>query len=156
LSIIHSRQYEDLRNLRHLDAFSSEAVALRVQTFCANIVRALEQNWLSPEEREQREAQLRAEAEGRRKEQRQQAEDRRRNEQRRRLQEEERKTETEKQRRAKWQQAWTTNKVWLFSIVSGVAASAPFATFKWWLRPNPDELQYVRVLFGLYFAYGAG
>jgi TIR domain len=46
LSIIHSRQYEDLRNLRHLDAFSSEAVALRVQKFCANIVRALEQNWL--------------------------------------------------------------------------------------------------------------
>src|SRR5262245_54187308 len=41
LAIIGSRQYEDWQNLRHLDASSSEAVALRLQTFCANICRAL-------------------------------------------------------------------------------------------------------------------
>src|ERR1700730_18295433 len=64
LSIIGSRQYEDWQNLRRLDASSSEAVALRVQTFCANICRALQQPWLSPEECQQAEA----EAERRRQE----------------------------------------------------------------------------------------
>src|SRR5262249_37095985 len=61
LAIVGSRQYEDWQNLRHLDASSSEVVVLRVQTFCANICRALEQEWLSPEERAQAEAQRLAE-----------------------------------------------------------------------------------------------
>jgi TIR domain len=67
LSTVGSRQYEDWQNLRHLDASSSE-VALRVEKFCANICRALEQPWLSPEERQQAEARRLAEAERRRQE----------------------------------------------------------------------------------------
>jgi hypothetical protein len=63
LAIIGSRQYEDWQNLRHLDASSSEVVALRVEKFCANICRALEQEWLSPEERREAEARRAAEAE---------------------------------------------------------------------------------------------
>src|SRR5262249_27006480 len=66
LAIIGSRQYEDWQNLRHLDAYSNEAVALRVEKFCANICRALEQEWLSPEERRETEARRAAEAERRR------------------------------------------------------------------------------------------
>jgi TIR domain-containing protein len=61
LSIIGSRQYEQWQNLRHLDASSTE-VALRVEKFCANICRALQQEWLSPEERREAEAQRTAEA----------------------------------------------------------------------------------------------
>src|SRR5262245_29622335 len=57
LTVICSRQYEDLQNLRHLDASSSEVLALRVITFCANISKALQQPWLSPEERREAEAQ---------------------------------------------------------------------------------------------------
>src|SRR5262249_851470 len=68
LSIIASRQYEDWQNLRHLDASSNEAVALRVQTFCANICRALRKHWLSPQERQQAEARQREEDERRRQE----------------------------------------------------------------------------------------
>jgi hypothetical protein len=68
LAIIGSRQYEDWQNLRHLDASSSEVVALRVQRFCANVCRALQQPWLSPEERQQVEAQRVAEDERRRQE----------------------------------------------------------------------------------------
>src|SRR3989442_1053690 len=52
LAIIGSRQYEEWQNLRHLDPSSSE-VAQRVEIFCANICRALEQEWLSPQERQQ-------------------------------------------------------------------------------------------------------
>jgi len=66
LAIIGSRQYEDWQHLRHLDASSSEVVALQVQTFCSNICRALEQEWLSPEERREAEARRAAEAERRR------------------------------------------------------------------------------------------
>src|SRR5262245_1787808 len=61
LAIIGSRQYEEWQSLRHLDASSSEVVALRVQTFCANICTALEQEWLSPQERQEAEALQRAE-----------------------------------------------------------------------------------------------
>lgn len=68
LSAVGSRQYEDWQNLRHLDASSSEVVALRVQTFCANICKALEQEWLSPEERQQAEARRIADAERHRQE----------------------------------------------------------------------------------------
>src|SRR5215510_16620437 len=66
LAIIGSRQYEDWQNLRHLDASSNEVVALRVEKFCVNICRALEQEWLSPEERREAEARRAAEAERRR------------------------------------------------------------------------------------------
>jgi flagellar biosynthesis GTPase FlhF len=66
LVVIGSRQYEDWQNLRHLDASSNEVVALRVQSFCANICRALEQEWLSPGERREAEARRAAEAERRR------------------------------------------------------------------------------------------
>ena len=65
LSIISSRQYVEWQNLRHLDPSSTE-VALRVKKFCANICRALQEEWLSPEERQQAEAGRVAEAERRR------------------------------------------------------------------------------------------
>src|SRR5262245_14511216 len=67
LAIIGSRQYEQWQNLRQLDPSSTE-VALRVEKFCANICRALEQEWLSPEERQQAEVQRVAEEEHRRQE----------------------------------------------------------------------------------------
>jgi hypothetical protein len=62
LATIGSRQYEDWQNLRHLDASSTE-VALRVEKFCANICRALQEPWLSLEERQQAEIQRKAEEE---------------------------------------------------------------------------------------------
>jgi len=64
LAIIGSRQYEQWQNLRQLDPSSTE-VALRIEKFCANICRALEQEWLSPEERQQAEARRVAENERR-------------------------------------------------------------------------------------------
>src|SRR5262245_3912093 len=67
LTVIGSRQYEQWQNLRQLDPSSTE-VALRVEKFCANICRALEQEWLSPEERQQAEVQRVAEEEHRRQE----------------------------------------------------------------------------------------
>jgi hypothetical protein len=67
LSTVGSRQYEEWQNLRHLDASSSE-VALRIEKFCSNICRALEQPWLSPEERQQAEIRRIAEDERRRQE----------------------------------------------------------------------------------------
>jgi hypothetical protein len=68
LAIIGSRQYEQWQNLRHLDVSSSE-VALRVEKFCANICRALEQEWLSPEQRRVAEARRAADAKRRRQQQ---------------------------------------------------------------------------------------
>src|SRR5215813_1561547 len=65
LETIGSRQYEQWQNLRHLDPSSTE-VALRVEKFCENICRALQQEWLSPEERREAEARRAAEAERRR------------------------------------------------------------------------------------------
>ena len=67
LAIIGSRQYEQWQSLRHLDPSSSE-VALRVEKFCSNICRALQQPWLSLEERQQAEARRRDEEERRRQE----------------------------------------------------------------------------------------
>src|SRR5215470_1220928 len=107
LAIIGSRQYEDWQNLRHLDASSNEAVALRVEKFCANICRALEQEWLSPEERREAEARRAAEAERRRRQeaeikQRADEEERQRKaeaEERRRDEEERRRQEAEDRRR---------------------------------------------------------
>src|SRR5262245_12026288 len=65
LSIIGSRQYEEWQNLRHLDPSSTE-VALRVEKFCANICKALQQPWLSPQERQEAEARRVTEDETRR------------------------------------------------------------------------------------------
>ena len=45
---------------------SSTEVSLRVEKFCANICRALQQEWLSPEERREAEARRVADAERRR------------------------------------------------------------------------------------------
>src|SRR5215831_8943443 len=64
LLVIGSRQYEQWQNLRQLDPSSTE-VALRVEKFCANICRALEQPWLSPQERREAEARRAAEEERR-------------------------------------------------------------------------------------------
>jgi len=44
LKIIGSRQYEDWQKLRHLDPYSTE-VAERVEKFCSNICKALQQPW---------------------------------------------------------------------------------------------------------------
>ena len=65
LAIIGSRQYEQWQNLRHLDPSSAE-VALRVEKLCENICKALQQPWLSPQERQETEARQRAEEERRR------------------------------------------------------------------------------------------
>ena len=98
LSIIRSRQYEDLQDLRHLDPYSSEPLALRVQTFCANICRALLQDWLSLEERREAEARRVAEEEHRR-QKKLQEEARQRAEEERRRQEAEIKQRAEEQER---------------------------------------------------------
>jgi hypothetical protein len=105
LAIIGSRQYDEWQNLRHLDASSTE-VALRVEKFCANICRALQQPWSSPEERQEAEAQRVAEAERRRQEaeikQRADQEERRRKaeaEERRRDEDERHRQEAEDRRR---------------------------------------------------------
>jgi len=98
LVIIGSRQYEEWQSLRQLDPSSTE-VALRVEKFCANICRALQQEWLSPEERQQAEAQRVAEAERR---QQQEAEIKQRadeEERRRKADAEERRQEEEERRR---------------------------------------------------------
>jgi len=106
LLIIGSRQYEQWQNLRQLDPSSTE-VALRVEKFCANICGALQQEWLSPEERREAEARRVAEAERRRQQeaeikQRADEEERRRKaeaEERRRDEEERRRQEAEDKRR---------------------------------------------------------
>src|SRR6516225_1494926 len=106
LSIIGSRQYEQWQNLRQLDPSSTE-VALRVEKFCANICKAMQQEWLSPEERREAEARRAAEAERRRQQeaeikQRAEEEERRRKaeaKERRRDEEERRRQETEDKRR---------------------------------------------------------
>jgi len=78
LSIIGSRQCEQWQHLRHLDPSSTE-VALRVEKFCENIAKAMQQPWLSPEERREAEARRLADDERRREEKlRDQAEEERR------------------------------------------------------------------------------
>jgi formylglycine-generating enzyme required for sulfatase activity len=106
LAVIGSRQYEQWQDLRHLDV-SSPQVELRVIKFCANICRALQQEWLSPEERQQADARRVAETERRRQQeaeikQRADEEERRRKaeaEERRRDEEERRRQEAEIKRR---------------------------------------------------------
>src|SRR5262245_37940006 len=108
LSIIGSRQYEQWQNLRHLDASSTE-VALRVEKFCANICRALQQEWLSPEERRETEARRVAEAERR---QQQEAEIRQRadQEERRRKAEAEKHRQDKERRKLEKEEAWAAKK----------------------------------------------
>jgi tetratricopeptide (TPR) repeat protein len=101
LSIIGSRQYEQWQNLRQLDPSSTE-VALRVEKFCANICGALQQPWLSPQERREAEARQQVEEERRRQEKlqeeaRQQVEEERRRQEK--LQEEARQQVEEERRR---------------------------------------------------------
>jgi hypothetical protein len=62
LAIIGSRQYEQWQGLRHLDAASTE-VAVRVEKLCENISGALQQPWVSPQERQEAEARRVAEDE---------------------------------------------------------------------------------------------
>lgn len=69
LKIVGTRQYLDWRELRHHDPHSLE-VRQRLEQFCRGITNALHRQWVSPEERKQREAeeaQRRAEEETRRK-----------------------------------------------------------------------------------------
>jgi len=66
LEIVGSRQYLDWQQLRHLDTASKE-VGQEVEKFCANICRALERPWLSPDKRRQEaDARQRADEEERR------------------------------------------------------------------------------------------
>jgi hypothetical protein len=99
LAIIGSRQYEQWQTLRQLDPSSTE-VALRVEKFCANICRALQQEWLSPEER--REAARRAAEAKRRRQQEAEIKQRADEEERRRKAEaDERRRDEEERRRQK-------------------------------------------------------
>lgn len=69
LKIVGTRQYLDWRELRHHDPHSLE-VRQRLERFCRGITNALHRQWISPEERKQREAEearQRAEEEARRK-----------------------------------------------------------------------------------------
>ena len=91
LAIIGSRPYDDWQNLRHLDASSSEVVQ-RVERFCANICRALEQELarrVSEEERRRQEAEIKQRADEEERRRKAEAEERQRAEaERRRLEEE--------------------------------------------------------------------
>jgi hypothetical protein len=69
LKIVGTRQYLDWRELRHHDPHSLE-VRQRLERFCRGITNALHRQWVSPQERKQREAeeaQRRSEEEIRRK-----------------------------------------------------------------------------------------
>ena len=79
LETIGSRQYEQWQNLRHLDPSSTE-VALRVEKLCENICKALQQPWLSPQQRQEAEAQRLAEEKRREAEAQRLAKERRREE----------------------------------------------------------------------------
>ena len=65
LSIIARRQYFDWRPERHLE-IQSTAARSKVEAFCRNIVDALNQPWISPEERQRIARQQGEEAEARR------------------------------------------------------------------------------------------
>src|SRR5262245_33665347 len=119
LSTIGSRQYEQWQNLRQLDPSSTE-VALRVEKFCANICGALQQPWLSPQERREAEARRAAEEERRgqeklQEEARQRAEAERRREEaqtKRRLDEAEaeKRRQDKERRKLEKEAAWTAKK----------------------------------------------
>src|SRR5262249_21036144 len=151
LSIIGSRQYEEWQNLRHLDASSTE-VALRVEKFCANICRALQQPWLSPEERREAEARRVAEVERRRQQEaeiKQRADDKRRLDEaeakKRRQDEELRKLEEQARRAAKKAQRQTQSgqepqqqvKPWLLPLIGAVVAALPMVVLYGILNTSP-------------------
>jgi hypothetical protein len=54
LKIIHARQYDDWRDIRHAPVVSPE-VGRQIAHFCEHIVNALHKRWESPEERRRRE-----------------------------------------------------------------------------------------------------
>jgi TIR domain-containing protein len=162
LEIIGSRQYEQWQNLRHLDPSSTE-VALRVEKFCANICKALQQPWLSPQERQEAEARRAAEEERRRQEKLQQeaqqraeeerrreeaetkrrlaqseAEKRRQDNERRSLEEE--RTRAEEQRRKRLEQAPQQQlKPWLLPLIGAGAASLPMLLLAVWVASNVSD-----------------
>jgi hypothetical protein len=143
LSIIGSRQYEDWQHLRHLDPSSTE-VALRIEKFCGNICRALQQEWLSPQERREAEARRAAEAERRRQQEAEikqradeeerrrkaEAEKRRRDEEWRRLEKEAKSAAKEEQRRKRLEQEpQQPVKPWLLPLIGAGAASLVILLF---------------------------
>jgi MFS family permease len=67
LSAIAKRQYVDWQQFRHADPYTT-AMREDIGNFCRKIVEALNQSWLSPEERREQEAALREEVEHRREE----------------------------------------------------------------------------------------
>jgi MFS family permease len=67
LSIVGVRQYVDWRPYRHLDV-ETTVVREAIERFCDKIVHALNQSWVSPEERQEREARQRLESEHRQRE----------------------------------------------------------------------------------------
>lgn len=101
LNIVGTRQYLDWRELRHHDPSSTE-VRQRIERYCRNISSALHKQWVSLEERRQREeteARQRDEEEQRRKAAQIEAERRAEEERRRRADEEERARQAEEQAR---------------------------------------------------------
>jgi Caspase domain/TIR domain len=98
LTIIGSRQYEDWLDFRHVDPSSTE-FARRIEKFCENICRAMQQSWVSPQERQEAEARQREEEERRQQERFQQAESRRREQEQRKVEEERKREAKEEERR---------------------------------------------------------
>jgi TIR domain len=175
LAIIGSRQYEEWQNLRHLDASSTE-VALRIEEFCANICRALEQEWLSPEERQQAEVQRVAEEERRRQEgeikqpaddkehlRKAKAEKRRRDEEWRRLELEGKLATKEAQRLTQLeQQPQQQVKPWLLPLIGAGAALLVLplflALYATGGTKDPELLRYTSIfyIFGSLYGGAAG
>jgi hypothetical protein len=144
LAIIGSRQYEQWQNLRHLDPSSTE-VALRVEKLCENICKALQQPWLSPQERQEAEARHVAEVERHRQERlqeeaRQQAEEESRRQEaeaKRRLDE----AEAEKRRQDKERRKLEKEAAWAAKKAQGLhplrrAAAAGAAVLALLLMPG--------------------
>ena len=59
LSVIGERQYVDWRHLRHLSS-DTPVVREAIELFCQKIVEALNEPWLSPEERQRRQEDVEA------------------------------------------------------------------------------------------------
>src|SRR5262249_53754583 len=125
LSIIGSRQYEQWQNLRQLDPSSTE-VALRVEKFCANICGALQQEWLSPEERREAESRRAAEAE-RRRQQEAEIKQRADEEERRRKADAEKRRRDEERRKLEKEEAWAAKKERLHRWRGAAAGAAVVA-----------------------------
>jgi formylglycine-generating enzyme required for sulfatase activity len=95
LSIIGKRQYVDWQTFRHADA-PTPAMREEIARFCNKIVEALQQTWLTPEERRrQEEAQAQARAQEERRRQEAEAKHRAEEEARRQKEEEERRRREE-------------------------------------------------------------